>query len=139
MISFLSIPAVLVAIGTIIGGVIIGFFYFIGLFGSTKRTFTKEAEEANKYVIESFKQKMEVLESRVTELDQKVTALQIENKSLRDVLQGKDEQTKNFQEKGFIAFQQLENTLAISSVNHEDIEKLYKLIERLIQNIEKKG
>lgn len=91
--ALLAIPAVLITIGAVIGGTITGFFYFIGLFGKAKSQNTKQAEDANQYVIKSLQQKVQVLEDTlliqqkaIAENTKELVILKGENKTLQELV-----------------------------------------------------
>lgn len=143
--DLLTIPAVLISLGAILGGVVVGVFYIIGLFGGAKEKNRRDGEDAQAFVINSFKEKIEVLEAKVAAQDvlikdnaKKLDQLIGENKILKDTLQGRDAETQRFQNMGF---EVMSKTLPIMmeriNTTNRNVEMLYKAIEKHLSLMEK--
>jgi hypothetical protein len=135
--TFLGIPAILLSLGALIGGAITGLLYLVGVFGKSRGQSAREANDASDYVIKSFREKIEVLEQKVAEqaeeLRQMSTRLEIlisENKTLREVLQGRDQETKELQTGGLKAIQQTGQILQVTMENNQQIKNLYELLAK---------
>lgn len=138
--QILFIPGALIAGGAILGGIIVGLLYVVGIFGSTKKSNTKEAEQANEYVIQALKEKIEVLEqkveegsTRLQETNKRLDLLQGENQSLRDVLQGKDAATKEYRAEVQKTMVRAEQILNLTQQTHQNVERLYQVIEKFLE------
>lgn len=135
--TFLGLPALLLSLGAIIGGAITGILYLVGVFGKNRGQSAKEANDASDFVIKSFREKIEVLEQKVAdqaeELKQMSVRLEIlisENKTLREVLQGRDQDSQALQEGGLKAIQQTGQILQVTMENNQQIKNLYELLAK---------
>lgn len=61
-----------------------------------------------------------------------------ENKTLRELLQGRDENTVLFQKQGFEAMKRSEEIFKLSMETNKNVEKLYRVIEKYLNIMEKK-
>jgi hypothetical protein len=93
----LGLPAVFVAIGAIAGGTLTGFLYLLGLFGRAREDEVKTAKNAADFVITSLEKKIKILEQSIDEMKSRLDSIENENRILREVLQGKDGATTQFQ------------------------------------------
>lgn len=135
--SFLfGLPAVLIAIGAIAGGTFTGFLYLAGVFGKAKVDNFKDAEKANQYVITALQQKIGILEKDMTDMGTRLDTLQVENKTFRDVLTGRDPQTILFQQQGFEAMKAVPEILDLTRNTNKNIERLFDLIEKHLNLME---
>lgn len=89
------------------------------------------------------KQKVEALEDQVKDSNQKVrdnelliAKVQAENKTLREVLQGRDGQTIEFQKLAMQAMQTVSENYKITVKNGEQIAALAQSVEKLARVIE---
>jgi len=107
-------PVTVLAVLGILGGVISGLLYLIGVFGNTKdknrKDDIKTAKDAADFVTDSLEKKVKILEQNLVDQGQQITELSNqlhqmigENKILKDLLQGRDENTVRFQQLGMEA------------------------------------
>lgn len=150
--TFLGLPTSIVGIGTIIVFIFLGIFYVIGLFNNARDKQQKisddkaiAAENATTFVITALKEQISVLEkkvqdqsSQINDMALRLESLSGENKSLKDLLLGKDDETKKFQAMGVEVMTkvvpQLMNTTRETNLN---VTKLYRAIEKHLAVIEK--
>ena len=131
--------------------VLMGGFAGYGVFDRERKKREKEGDEADdrlisllKGTVESLEKQVNKMQSQVSELSTKVQKLQTENDMLRGILQGRDSNTKKIQDEMVENIQRNKETLAtvkeISSANkttNENIEKLYELMNRHLECVEK--
>jgi hypothetical protein len=109
--------------------VAVGVIAIIGIFDRATRNRKKEASEAETRLVNALKDELSLLrdkmtkqEVRIIDMEKHLHALSAENKVLRDVVMGRDENAKEYQAKAAVAMKQV-------SEMHESMEKLYKAIE----------
>lgn len=124
--DILGIPTLVISIGAIIGGVIVGIFYLIGLFGKIRRSNNEDANEANEFVIKSLKEKIEILQQQMLDATNNLIAtnkrldeLQHENRLLREILQGKDSITQQYYQAGYESMTTIKDLVEITKSNHD--------------------
>lgn len=142
-------------IATLLGGAAAGVLTFVGLFDVKMRgrskSIQREEDNIEDRVRTLYREASSIQEKKIGELSQKVDGLErevarltVENKTLRDILQGRDQDSIENQRKGIEAARiatetrdlvleqqkiSLENQNEIRQVNH-NIERLASAIER---------
>jgi hypothetical protein len=110
----------LLDIATLIGIVIFGVFAVIGWFDKAKRATEKEADQTEEKVIQLLKEQVAALETKVNlqaqlldETTRKLDQLVTENRTLKDVLQGRDKTAMEYQTAGREAMKKGEEILTL--------------------------
>ena len=119
-------------VGLISGIVGIVFFIFV-TFNKNYKKLKKEETDTAKDVIDLLTSKVTVLEGKVKELETKVDILTTENKTLRDVLQGRDGETKQFYQDAYAAMKVIEHNDKVSEENSRTLAKIATLLETVIK------
>lgn len=101
-------------IAAITGVIIYGIFAVISFFDKGRKDKEAEADKADERVIFLLKEQVAALEKKVTEQAElirqnslRLEALMAENKTLREVLQGRDEATMRYQSEGIKTMQEV--------------------------------
>lgn len=135
-----NIPVII----TIIGLFAVGFVGIYGIFNQKfkdKRTEEDTLEERIRalYQEENKAQnaKIQDLLSKVELFEKQIATLISENKVLKDIFQGKDQQSVEFQKQGFMAIKKAETMYKMIAENNKEIKQTNKNIERLAVAIEK--
>ena len=127
----------------------------VGLFTLFDKGLSKRREESEKAgsrfigflegTVKTLEEKVGVLDKQQHENMLKLTKVTSENELLTKIFQGKDETTKQFQQEGFAAIKRSEEIIAIVRTTSElvkmanaNIEKLYRAIEKHLDQIQKK-
>ncbi len=149
----LSLPAVIVAFGIIAAGVVLGALYLVGIIGKARDEKTKfkddkqlAADNAVSFVINALKEQITVLEKKVREqeanlrdMNLKLATLSGENKNLKDLLLGKDEETKKFQNMGVeVMTKTVPILMETTTKTNQNVERLAKAIEKHLIQMERK-
>lgn len=128
---------------SIISVVILGLFGITSLLDKSRRDRSKVASEETKELIEILQQKITALEDRVTTAEQnaaiaKDEAIKVkaENGTLREILQGRDMATVEFQKSAMDAIKIVYETSTIAKENSIKLDAANKNIERLAVAIE---
>lgn len=142
--TVIALPAALFAIGIILGGAVIGFLYLFGVFGQAKSKDIKSAKDAADFVIEALKEKIAILEQKIidtgtslVETNKRLDTLQVENTSLKEVLQGRDKTTQEYQAEARKTFAVADQVFKGVTESNLKIDKVNKNVERLATAIEK--
>lgn len=146
----IQVPNSIMGWASMISVVVVGIFALINLMDRSLGNRRKLINEADNELITTlqeqikvFKEKAESAESiaRTTQLD--FEKLKAENLTLREILQGRDQATMEFQKAGMAAIQRseqttqlIEKTFTLVSKQSESIEKLYKAIEKHLSMME---
>lgn len=143
MINFLDIPSTVLGLVGIVSLIITGGFVIVSIFDKVRKQRVKEANEEDDRLIALLKDELDALKRKVDDLEiqgeertERLEKLEARNELLEEIFQGRDEQTKEFMKKGFVAMQLGAEThqLALETKkevtrNSQSIEKLYKAIE----------
>lgn len=113
--------------------VIVGLIAFFGIWNRRSKELKKEETETADSVINLLSKKVDVLEEKVEELESKVDTLTKENKTLRDVLQGRDEATQQFYKDAYSAMEIIKHNDSISEENSRTLAKIATLLETVIK------
>lgn len=143
---FLGIPSFIIYIGTFVGIVLAGFFFFLGLFSRAKGTNIEEAEKSLNFVNSALSKKIEFLEKQVADQtiqlkdqNERLIAIEHENKLLREILQGRDGQQQEFTQKGLDTIQkldiQLPEILTLCENTDKNVGRLCNSIQELINTM----
>ncbi len=115
---------------------IVGVFAFTGVFSGKKRQLKQEESATEDRVMRLLKEQVNALESRVKKQDadlgdltKKVESLISENHLLRNILQGKDEQTQAFYKDAYAAMEIVKAIAASSKENNTALTKLITLMD----------
>ncbi len=117
----------------IIAAVVFGIFSLVGIINRSSRQLKKEETDTAKDVIELLSKKVDVLEAKVEELEGKVDSLTTENRSLRDVLQGRDGQTQKFYVDAYAAIEVIKHNDKVSEENSKTLTKIATLLEAVVK------
>lgn len=131
-------------IALIFGSIILGFVALYGLFDKQLKDRNKEKDGLEDRIRSLYKEESAAQEEKITNLTQKVDELQkklekisIENRIMKDLIQGKDQMTQEFQKQGFEAIKQSATILAQVQKNGEYMKSCNENIVRLATAIEK--
>lgn len=143
-------PVTVLSVLGILGGVISGLLYLIGVFGSTRQHSKKDnlkiAKDAADFVTDSLEKKVKVLEQALTDqakqiLDMSNQLHQLigENKILKDLLQGRDENTQLVQQLGMdVMTKTVPLLVETTTKTNENVERLAEAIEKHLVQMGKK-
>jgi hypothetical protein len=148
--TLLGLPVTITGWVGAVSILIIGIFSLIGIFDKTRRERQKTVTEETKELITILKEKIIALEDRVKNAETSATAAQLnstkteaENRTLRDIIQGRDNNTVEFQKQAMVAMRQVESVEKvvieqnkILKEQQEDIRKMSSNTERLASSIE---
>lgn len=130
------------ALATII---IMGGFAIFGIWDREKQKKDKANDDADDRLIEllkgtvdSLERQVQQLQNQVKELENSVYRLSSENKILRGLLDGKDDNTQKLRAEAVVAMEKVSQIFEMSVVSSQNTEKLYKLLEEHLQKIERK-
>ena len=144
-------PATILTILGILGGVIVGVLYLVGIFGDTKKKYQKDdlkvARDTANFVIEALEKKVTILEGTVAEQSKQIKDLSIqihqligENKTLKDLLQGRDMASQEIRKMQLKTMNEtLPYLVTTTTKTNENVERLAEAIEQhLVQMAEKR-
>ncbi len=142
--NLVQLPVDLVGWVTLIAANLVGAVMLLNLFDKGRRERNKENNLVDDRVISLLKEQISQLEKKSVEqgknletMQTELTKLGAENKLLKDLVQGRDPQTVDFQERGLVAIARVEEITAIAHENQKAILKVQQNIERLYKLIEK--
>lgn len=127
----------------------------LGIFTLFDKGLSKKREESEKVsnrlvdylqtTVQSLDTEVKSLKTQQQENIVKLTKVTSENELLTKLVQGRDETTQQFQKQGFEAIRRSEEILALVKTTNElvklanaNIEKLYRAIEKHLDQIQKK-
>lgn len=126
------------------GIVILGIVGILGLFDQAARKRRKEGDETEDRVISLLKEEVAKLRERIEEAENwkreaelRVERVITENKTLREILQGKDKTSVEYQKEGREAIKKVAAILEVTKANTEQLKTQNDHIERLATSIEK--
>jgi len=129
---------------SLIGLVTLGLFAIVGVVDRVRRERDSDANKTDDRLISLLKSSVEALERKVADLETlqqqnqvKLEELETRNKILEQVFQGKDAQTQEFYRRGFQEMDKTEQLIMITSKTNENVEKLYKAIEKHLATLER--
>jgi hypothetical protein len=135
-----TLPALFVVIGTILGGIITGFFYFFGIFGRAKASDIKSAKEAADFVSDNLERKITILDDKINDQSKiisiqgkRIEQIEKENKILKEVLQGKDEQTQVLRQQATETMSIIPIILNITQSTNQSVKELAQSIDTLVK------
>lgn len=127
----------------IIGILIVGGFAIYTNFSVNRKQMNSEQDKAEDRVINLLKEQVNALENKlkdqnrlIHEMNVKLEKALTENEILKQVLQGRDEESKEFIRRGLIAIAQADEILAITKSTNENMNKLTSLIEKHLNVLE---
>lgn len=104
-------------------------FVLIGYSHKESRALKKEEADTAKNVIDLLTNKVTVLEDKVNEMEIKIDELTAENRTLRDVLQGRDVETKQYYKDAYAMMEVIKHNDKISEENSKILARLSSLLE----------
>lgn len=117
---------IILDIAAITGVIIYGIFAVIGYFDKNRKDREAEADKADERVIFLLKEQVAALEKKVSEQAElirqnslRLEGLMAENKTLREVLQGRDKTTTNYQAQGLATMKKIEHIADQIGVIHD--------------------
>ena len=130
--------------------IVLGIFALISLIDKGINSRRKQISDADKELITTLQEQVKVLkekaegaETRSLNTQMDFEKLKAENLTLREILQGRDQTSMEFQKAGMEAIkrseqttQMIEKTFQLVSSNTQSIEKLYKAIEKHLSTME---
>lgn len=134
--------------GGIVVAAVIGFFALFNYFDKSRKERQDRDDKADDRLIELLQAQIAALEKKVAELGTTVKTsaddilrLTQENRLMRDIFQGRDAETKRFQQEGFLAIQdgkqKGDEILLLVKQTGDTTQKMNANVERLIGAIEK--
>lgn len=128
---------IIVTVATVAGTVVAGLIAIIGVFDKQTKARLSEKDDLEQRIRELYKEeskaqdeKISTLIQKVDEQEKKIARVTAENALMKDLLQGKDAASLDFQQKGYLAM----NEIAAQSAK---MDKVMMSIERLASAIEK--
>lgn len=129
-----NLTGFLTVLSVFVFGIVAAFYYF----DKERRRRAKEADAADDRLIKLLQETIKELQGKVTVLErwkevaeERMTALKMENSNLVKILQGRDDNTREYQQKALRAMELVENT-------NGNVQKLMELMEKHLDIIEKK-
>lgn len=117
----------------------LGIFAILGIFDRTARQRRKDGDEVEDRVITLLKEEVAALTKKVEEgvawrrdAEIRMERVITENKTLRDILQGKDNSTKEYQKMGIEAMKRGERVEREMQAMNKNIERLAVSIEKVV-------
>ncbi len=143
-------PTSVIGLASMISVIVLGLFALINLIDKGMSSRRKLITDADKELITTlqeqvkvFKEKAESAESIARNTQIEFEKLKTENQTLREVVQGKDLTSLEFQKAGLeaikraeVSYQLIEKTFTLVSGQTASIEKLYKAIEKHLATME---
>ena len=136
--TILGLPSAIVYTAAIVGGIIGGGLYIASFFQKSTTTNIQTAEGALKFVNEAFEKKIAFLEQQIKDSNEKIAeqekrlqAIEAENQLLRSVLQGRDSQTQEFQQKGLQVLAQVPDLVMLAQATSRNVHELKSSVEDL--------
>lgn len=121
-------------------------FIIINAFDRNLASRRRTADEVDKSLITSLQATVNLLRDEQKELKvqlidatTKLAGATAENSLLKQILQGRDDQTLKFQTEGFLAIKRSEQILEVVSKTNTSIEDLVKSLNRHFEAIENKA
>ncbi len=122
------------------GMVILGVLAIYGLFDRKKRALRKEEEQTGDRVmvlmraeVTELTKKVNTQQKDIVDLNEKVDRLVTENKTLKDVLQGRDDQSKKFYQDAYAAMEVIKHNDKVSEENAKILSKIATLLETVVK------
>lgn len=129
---------------------VLGIFALINIFDKGRRERSKLMSDETEKLIEIMKERISALESRVVAAEKNASDAQLnsaatiaENKTLRDILQGRDANSLELQKQALVAMKQIEvvekaviEQNKVLKEQQDDIKRMAKNTERLATSIE---
>lgn len=145
-----QVPTGVVGLASMISVIVLGIFALINLIDKGLSSRRKQISDADKELIttlqeqvKTLKEKAEAAETRSLNTQMDFEKLKSENLTLREILQGRDQASLEFQKAGMEAirradtsYQLIEKTFTLVSGHTASIEKLYKAIEKHLATME---
>lgn len=150
--GFLSFPSDLWGWVTLIAADLAGIFAIISLVDKGRKQQVAEAQQLSKDIIEGLKTKVDLLEEQLEAQSSEIKILRndllkvtTENRTLREVLEGRDQSAVDYRKRGELSMEIVasthklveENSEAIALLN-KNIEKLFSAIEQHLKKLEEK-
>lgn len=117
----------------IISIVVVGVLAVAGFFNKENKKLKEEEKTTAKDIIDLLSKKVTILETKVGELETKVDTLTAENRTLRDVLQGRDSITQQFYKDTYVAIKIIEHNDKVSEENSKTLSRIAVLLETLVK------
>lgn len=137
-----TIPGTIIGIGIVAAGIIAGFLYLTSVYSQQKRAIKDEGAKDEDRLIDILQKTVNELEKQVNqqtkdieELSSEVSKLRTENKTLLEILQGRDKQTQLFYEEGFKAMKEASEILTIVKDVKETVTAKNESINKLIATV----
>lgn len=105
--------------------------------GQSNKTLRDLVEDQNKKLVWQTN-KIEELEEHIKGIKKRLDSYETENNTLREILQGRDKATQEYQAEARATFKKADQIFEIVATTHKDVERLYKAIERHLANQEKR-
>ena len=145
-----QLPNNVVGLASMFSVIILGIFALISLVDKSLSNRRKLISDVDKELITTLQEQVKVLkekaegaETRSLNTQMDFEKLKSENLTLREILQGRDQATLEFQKSGMEAIkrseqttQLIEKSFQLVSSNTQSIEKLYKAIEKHLSTME---
>lgn len=136
---FSTVPGIITGVGLIIAGIVGGVLYITDIFAKRKRGLKDEESKDEDRLRSILQSTVDELEKKVNQQDSdikyltaEVGKLRQENKTLIEILQGRDKQTQQFYEEGFKAMKNASEILSIAKDIQTTVRDKNESINRLI-------
>jgi hypothetical protein len=137
---FTTVPGIIAAVGATIGGMIGGVLFLINIYSQQKRKIKIEDTVDEDRLIDILQTTVDELEKKVNKqnidlenLTKEVSKLRSENKTLIEILQGRDKQTQQFYEEGFKAMREATEILVIARDIQSTVKDKNESVNQLIK------
>jgi Zn-dependent metalloprotease len=124
----------------VIAAVVFGVFSLIGILNRNTKEMKEQQNDAARDLIDLLTKKVNVLEGKVDQqekdiitLTKTVEGLRSENKTLTEVLQGRDSITQQFYKDSYNAMEVAKHNDSVSEENSRNIAKLVSLLEAALK------
>lgn len=140
-----AVPTAIAGWVSVISVVILGVFATLNIFDKARAARADTQNKADDRLINLLQQSITTLEKRLSEAEKTIKnfevamgKLQAENKVLKDVLQGRDNQMQEFMARGFQTMDLIPSLMNTSAQTNKNVERLAGLMEKHLEALEKK-
>lgn len=126
------------------GSAIIGILAIVGVFDWRQKANGKEADKLEDRIKELYREqiseqdrKIETLQQDVVNLKQKTVKLETENVILKDLLQGRDTDSKEYRERAQKSMDLIEKLSEIAIINGKKSDAIMRVVEASSKNVER--
>lgn len=123
-------PGIIISVGSILAVVAVGVLYFLGLLKGKKDNADDRLIDILKTTVEELEKKVDKQRTDIDELTTEVEELRRDNKRYIEILQGRDEATKEF-------YKQALESMQVSKATHEIVISLAESMKSMAETLAK--